>query len=191
MPYYQLNDTEETRKARNSLISHLTEMLEQEEYTKYPARQKLENKFGDFQKRTDNLWLIKSFIIDNLEYTPRTEILNCDLTPFIDNKSREYIIRVSRSYNSKNSGLTYADAVIKRLELTESGQPIFDNIIEHVELTTRIDTDMLRKKGNPIIAFKKAGDLNEIPLGIIRKTEKGKIELKLTTELSNPGNHNW
>lgn len=187
-PYYSCNDNPETARAREELKGQLAELLEGEQLSKYATKQKLIETFGDYRSEKENSWMLRGYIFDQLEYTPRTETLSYDITKYLIKDSKEYSLRISRKNLSSNSGLTYADAVIKSVKVLEDGKTMFIKNYDGMELTTRIDTDVLRKKGNPHIAFKKLGDDIKVSLGELSHSHNGKVELEVETEVSNPGN---
>ena len=180
-PFYARNDNKQTAEARIQLKEQLADLLEDEEMSQYATKNKLINKFGDYQDVKENNWMLGGYIFDELEYTPTLEIISCDITKFLSEDEAAYSLRIERRKK-------YADAVIKSVKLFKNGKTIYAESYDDIELTTRVNTDVLRKKGNPIIAFTNEGDGIKLSLGQLSVSGLEQVKLQVETELSNPGN---
>ncbi|MEN8249105.1 MAG: sulfatase-like hydrolase/transferase [Bacteroidota bacterium] len=187
-PYYACNDTYDTKEARKRLKTQLTSVLDDEQLSAYKTKKQLQKAFGDYQVEKEDNYLLRSYMFHCLEYTPRTEKLHCDLSNYLSDKNGEYRIRFERGMGKPNSGLAYADAVIKSVKVLIEGKTVFEKECDTLELITRRNVENLRKKGNPIIAFTREGDNNYIVIGKIPKKDNEKVELEVEVAVSNPEN---
>jgi len=187
-PYYSLNDTKESVEARKRLTKELRRLLTETELSGYPAKDKIINTFGDIGSKRDNNWMIRAYIFDRLEYTPRKEKITVDITDFLTEEGKNYNIEFSRAHRSKNSGLTYADVTIKNIKVNNNDNLIYSADSLELGMTTRRDVNMLREKGNPIISFIKEGDFSKVPLGNISRPTTGRIKVEIEIDVANPDN---
>ncbi|MBD8488489.1 sulfatase-like hydrolase/transferase [Echinicola sp. CAU 1574] len=186
-PFYKQNDSEITAVTRTILEGEFDNVFENSELSKYPTKQKLMAKYGDYKRIRDKV-MLGGYIYDNLEFTPQTKTIRIDLSKFISSTDQVYQLRVARAYESSNSGLTYADVKIKHVKISKSGEVLRNLDSLSIELRTERDYGKLRESGNPIISFIKTGDNSVLDLGEFSKSETGTLELELEVELSNPDN---
>ncbi len=187
-PFYDCNDIRNTKQSRNKLKGQLNEIVNDKQLSTYKTKKQLFDAFGDYKAESRQQFLIRSFIFNDLEYTPTKEKLSLDITKYIEDMNQAYYLKFERGMGKPNSGLAYADVKIEAIRLRKNERMLWEKKNAGIELITRRDVDNLRKKGNPIIAFKRSGDNSVIPMGIISKPVSEKIELEIDIELSNPGN---
>ena len=187
-PYYTCNDTPETKKAREKLKAQLTIVIDGKQLSTYKTKEQLLKTFGDYKVEREDNYLLRSYLFDQLEYTPRTEKLHFNISNYLSTKNDEYRVRFERGMGKPNSGLAYADAVIKSVKIVNGEKIVFEKKCEGLELTTRRDVESLRKKGNPIIAFTRSGDNCSLAIGKIPTQDGEKVELEVEVTVSNPGN---
>ena len=187
-PFYSRSDSPETARKREKLKTWLAELLEGSQFSEYSTKDQLLKTFEDYRSDKDNHWLLSSFIFDSLEYVPRSETLLLNLTDFLDKNLELYSLRFSREHRSRNSGLTYADAVINSVGIFQGGDTLLTKNFEEMELTTRHNVDMLRTRGNPIISFTREGDDSKVSLGKLALNKSETVRLEVDVALSNPAN---
>jgi len=188
-PYYSQSDDPGTVRFREKLKAQLAELLEEGQLSEHSIKDRLIKTFGDYRSEKENHWLLRSFIFDSLEYTPRSETLSFDLTKYLGKGEDSCSLRFSRSHLSgDNSGLTFADAKVRSVRVFQDGDTLLTKEPEDEELTTRRNVDMLRRRGNPIISFTREGDDSKISLGELALRNSEPVKVEADVALSNPAN---
>lgn len=186
-PYYLQNDKAQTAAARGKLKTELEHLLEKTALSKYPEKKKLQHKFGPLGQEKNKV-MLGSFIFDSLHYTPRPEKIRVDITDFLQQDAADYKFQVSRMYQSRNSGLIYANAVVKDVKILYNGKVGKRIDSRDWVLSTERDYKKLKETGNPLISFAYKGDDAAIHLGKLSNREAEKVELEVDLEVFNPDN---
>ncbi len=187
-PYYLANDTKTTSGARERLKKELTRLLENTELSEYDTKNKLVQTFGKIDENQNDKRLLATYIFDELKYTPRKELISLNIADYLSKDGEKYRLEFSRAHRSTNSGLTYADFIIKSVKIVQDNKTVFTKKLEGMELTTRRNVEMLRENGNPIISFTKEGDHCTVSLDKISNPFKTHVYLEVELEVANPGN---
>jgi len=186
-PYYVQNDRPQTAAARMLLKSALEDLLDETALSEYPAKQRLQKTFGPPAELKRKL-MLGGFIFDSLQYTPRQGKIRLDITDFLSSDAVDYNLGVARMYRSGNSGLIYANAVVKDVKILHDGKVGKRIDSGGLVLSTERDYKKLKETGNPLISFVYKGDDAVIGLGTLSIRAAEKVEIEVDLEVFNPDN---